>query len=104
VTRGGELGKVVGVEQCAGDAAGPQPHGALGGLGRRLDQHDVGDGEPTAGLEDAEGLAQHRVLVGREVDDQSELTTSTLLPRSGMCSMVPSRNSVWVMPASAWCT
>ena len=37
---------------------------------RHLAAHDdVGDGEAAARLEHAEGLAQHAVLVGREVDD-----------------------------------
>src|SRR5215470_5144989 len=64
-----ELGAVLGLLERAGDAADPQLD-ATADLGRQLAAHDdVGDGEPSAGLQHAKRLGQHRVLVGGQVDD-----------------------------------
>ena len=52
----------------ARDAADPQQH-VLPHFGRHLAaRDDIGDGEAAAGLQHAERLAQHAVLVAREVD------------------------------------
>ena len=65
---GGELARVLVLLERAGDAADPQLHAAPH-LGRHLAaNHDVGDREAAAGLEHAEGFAQHAILVGREID------------------------------------
>src|SRR5882672_2508823 len=53
----------------AGDAADPEFH-ALANVGGDFAADDhVGNGEAAAGLEDAEGFAEHAVLVAGKVDD-----------------------------------
>jgi hypothetical protein len=65
----GELALIVLLFESAGDAAYPEEH-AVANLGVDLAANDdVGDGEATAGLEDAEGFAQDAVFIGGEVDD-----------------------------------
>src|SRR6266498_5172296 len=66
---GVQFGLVVGVEQGAGDAAGPQCHEVAQRCGQPPAEHDVGDGEPAAGAQYPVGLAQDAVLVHGEVDD-----------------------------------
>src|ERR1051325_89104 len=54
---------------CASDAAGPQFH-ALTNIGRNFTaNHDIGDSETPARLENSEGLGKDAVLVARKIDD-----------------------------------
>jgi hypothetical protein len=64
-----ELRLVFGLGEGAGDAA--HPGAPLGPILRRqlVLGDDVGDADAAAGLEDPEGLGEHRRLVGRQVDD-----------------------------------
>src|SRR4051812_3223239 len=65
-----QLPAIFALFERAGDATGPTREVFLhvGGDRRTLGGH-VADGEAPARPEDAERLAQHGVLVGREVDD-----------------------------------
>ena len=53
----------------AGQAADVRAHRLLDGLGEPLQHDRVGDHQPSAGPQHAEGLAEDLLLVGREVDD-----------------------------------
>ena len=64
-----ELAAILAFLERARHAADPQLDAAAD-HGRHLaPYHDVRDGEPAAGLQDAERLGEHAVLVGRQVDD-----------------------------------
>src|SRR5258706_16022691 len=54
--------------QGAGDAAGPELHGAGNGLGDVAAADDVRHGEPPARLQHAEGFGEDARLVGGKVD------------------------------------
>jgi hypothetical protein len=64
----GQSGLVLALGQCPGDAA--HPGAPLGPILRRelVLGHHIGDPDPAARLEHAEGLSEHGRLVGREVD------------------------------------
>src|SRR6266850_92896 len=53
----------------AGDAADPEFHALANGGGDFTANNDVGDGEAAAGLEDAEGFAEHAVFIAGKIDD-----------------------------------
>src|SRR5947209_4133710 len=59
---------ILGFLQGAGDAPNPQLHAAPHGRRHVPSNHNIRHGEPAAWFENAEGLAQHLALVGREVD------------------------------------
>src|SRR5437016_6241612 len=57
------------LRESAADSAGPELGVVDDGLRELLRAHDVGDGEPTTELEDAEQLADHAALAEGQVDD-----------------------------------
>ena len=104
--RRAQLRLVLGVEQRAGDAPGPELHRLARRLRERLAEHDVGDGEATARLEHAERLAQHLILVRREVDDAVRDDDVDRVARAAGCSRwCPAgtrRSSRRPSPCSRW--
>ena len=59
---------VLGVFEGAGNAAYPEQDAAANLGGDLAARYHVGDGEPPAGLQDAERFAQNAVFVGRKID------------------------------------
>src|ERR1051325_8881502 len=65
----GELRAVVVVVERARHAADPELDAAADRRGHLAAHNDVGDREAAARLQHAEGLGEHAVLVGGEIDD-----------------------------------
>lgn len=64
----------------------------------------VGDGgelDPPAGAQHPEDLGEHRVLVGAQVDDPLEITTSAQQSSTGNTSAKPWRNSTCARPSAS---
>src|SRR5262249_15301414 len=64
----GELVAVLLLLESAGHTADPELDALSDGRRHGAAHDDVGHGEPTAGLEHAEGFGQHAILVGRQID------------------------------------
>ena len=79
--------------ESARDASDPQQH-TLANLGQHFAaSHNVGDGEATSWFQHAKRFAEHAVFVRERLITQFEMTTSTELSGSGMCSISPFKNS-----------
>ena len=60
--------EVLSFQESAADSGGPDGDVLASGRRNILVHDDVGDLQPAAGTQRPEGLAEHAVLVGREVD------------------------------------
>ena len=90
---------IVGLFQCACDAAHPEQHALTDGGRNFAARHNVRDSETATGRSTRKASRRTRDLSAERLMTQLEMTTSTELSGSGMFSISPFRNSTLTAPA-----
>ena len=81
---------IVVVLHGSADAGGPQVRIADHGIGQLACRDDVGDGKPSAWLQEARSLAENRSLVRCEIDDAvADDDIGAPVPATSSCRCIP---------------